>query len=168
MSAIEQVAERFRNALGSKVERYLGEITPLMIRRYALAIADDNPVYHDKGFAQSLGYPDVLAPPNMLASIVEWGVGGREEDLRRDGTQIADDSVPLGSMEGVRIKGGGEEMFFYRPVVAGTHVTLTSEIIDTYTKQGKKGPIAFLVIKNTYRDQDGALLSTCNRTVLVH
>ena len=35
------------------------------IREFALAIGDDNPVYHDQEAAKALGYPDVIAPPTF-------------------------------------------------------------------------------------------------------
>ncbi len=166
MSAVAQVAERLKQDLGSKREEYLGEITHLLIRRYALAIGDDNPLYHNEEFARSYGYEDIVAPPNMLASIIDWGVGAPESDLRRDGTSHGDET-PAIEEEGVRVMGGGERMRFHKPVVAGTEVTLTSELTDVSMKEGKKGLLTLLVFDNTYTDQHGDVLCVCTRTVIV-
>lgn len=166
MSAIAQVAERLKQDLGSKREEYLGEITHQLIRRYALAVGDDNPLYHDGDFARGHGYEDIVAPPNMLASIIDWGVGAPESELLRDGTAHGDDFLGI-EEEGVRVMGGGERMRFYKPVVAGTEVTLTSELTDVSTKEGRKGLLTLLVFENTYTDQHGDVLCVCTRTVIV-
>jgi acyl dehydratase len=166
LTAVVQVAERLKQELGNKREEYLGEITRLLIRRYALSIGDDNPLYHDDDFARNHGYDDIVAPPNMLASIVDWGVGAPESDLRRDGTAHRDDLLAIEEEE-VRVMGGGEKMHFHKPVVAGTEVTLTSELTDVSTKEGRKGLLTLLVFDNTYTDQHGNVLCVCTRTVIV-
>ncbi|WP_126424927.1 FAS1-like dehydratase domain-containing protein [Brevibacillus marinus] len=164
MSTIEQVSEYFQTLLGQRRECDLGEVTALTIRRYALAVGERNPLYFDREYAQKLGYADIIAPPNLLASIMEWGVGEAEEQLHRDG--LSGEFLLPRHFSGIRVMGGGEEMTFYRPVVAGTHVTLLSEVTDTYTKPGSKGLIAFLVFTNTYRDQNGETLCVCKRTMI--
>jgi acyl dehydratase len=166
LSAVVQVAERLKQELGSKREEYLGKITRLLIRRYALSIGDDNPLYYDEDFARDHGYDDIVAPPNMLASIVDWGVGAPEPDLRRDGTAHRDDLLTIEEEE-VRVMGGGEKMHFHKPVVAGMEVTLTSELTDVSTKEGRKGLLTLLVFDNTYTDQHGDVLCVCTRTVIV-
>lgn len=166
MSAIEQVAERLKRDVGSKREKYLGEISHQLIRRYALSIGDDNPLYHDGDFARTHGYEDIVAPPNMLASVIDWGVGTPESDLRRDGTSYSDETPEI-EEEGVRVMGGGEKMRFHKPVVAGTEVTLTSELADVSTKEGRKGPLTLLVFDNTFTDQRGDVLCVCSRTVIL-
>lgn len=166
MSAIAQVAKRLKQDVGSKSEKYLGEITSQLIKRYALAVGDENPLYHNKDFALSNGYEDIVAPPNMLASIVDWGVGAPESELRRDGTSDSDET-PTIEEEGVRVMGGGEKMRFHKPVVAGTEVTLTSELTDVSTKEGSKGLLTLLVFDNTFTDQHGDVLCVCTRTVIV-
>ncbi|BCJ86249.1 MaoC family dehydratase [Effusibacillus dendaii] len=162
---VEQIAEYFQTLIGTKNEVYLGQVTSMLIRRYALTVGDENPLYYDKEFAQNHGYPDIIAPPDLLASIVDWGVGETDENLNRDGTHQSEGFLPQ-SFQGIRIMGGGEEMRFFKPLVAGTHVYLTSEVIDTYSKRGSKGLIAFLSIKNIYRVEKDQILSICTRTMI--
>lgn len=166
MATIARVTKRLKQELGSKREKRLGMITHQLIKRYALAVGDDNPLYHDEVFARSLGYEDIVAPPNMLASIVGWGVGAPEPALRRDGTSGCDEILAI-EEEGIRVMGGGEKMRFHKPVVAGTEVALTSELIDVSMKEGKKGPLTLLVFDNTFTDQHGDVLCVCVRTVIV-
>lgn len=166
VSMVLQVADRLKQKLGDKREEHLGEISSLLIRRYALSIGDENPLYWDREFARDNGYENIVAPPNMLASIFDWDVGALESDLRPDGTPKHDDSLMIEEEE-VRVMGGGEKMRFHKPVVAGTSVTLTSELKDVSTREGRKGPLSLLVFENTYTDQDGDLLCSCTRTVIV-
>ena len=44
------------------------EVTRGDIRRFATAIGDHNPAYHDRAAAQALGHPDVVAPPTFLVT----------------------------------------------------------------------------------------------------
>jgi acyl dehydratase len=165
MTVIEKVSEHFRASIGQKKEEHLGIISDLMIQRYALAIGDDNPLYHDREYAKQHGYEDIIAPPNMVASIMDWSVGLREEDLHEDGTPKTGGILPP-DLQGVRVMGGGEMKKFYYPIVAGTDVYLTTEVIDTYVKEGKNGLIAFLVLKNTYKDKNEKIYCISERTVI--
>lgn len=165
MTLIAEVATHFESLRGKKTISRLGVIDKLLIRRYALAVGETNRLYYDLEFAKMKGYPDIVAPPNLIVSIMEWGVGEEEANLNPDG--LANSVLFLDErFSGVRIMGGGEEKIFYLPIIAGTHINLESEITDTYTKEGKKGLIAFLVMTNTYKDQEGNVLCICKRTML--
>lgn len=166
MRKLKEVADYFKTKIGQKRKRYLGEVTSLMIQRYALTVGETNPLYFDKEYAQQHGYKDIIAPPNMLASIMEWGIGEDEKNLHSDGMAIDEFFLPR-EFTGLRVMGGGEEKTFYKPVLAGTRVTLTSEIIDTYTRQGKSGLLVFLVYLNTFSDQDNEVLCICKRTMII-
>jgi acyl dehydratase len=164
VTGVGAIVERLTPKLGSRKREYLGEITRLLIQRYARAVGDDNPLYHDPLSARRHGHPDVIAPPNLLASIVEWGVGSPEHDLRPDGTDHDEDFLEAG--DGVRVMGGGERMRFHKVVAAGTHVTLTSELVDVSMKSGRKGDLVLAVFENTYTDQRNEVLCVCTRTVI--
>src|SRR4051794_24544879 len=88
----------------------LGEVSALMIRRYARACGDENSLYHDAEYARAHGYADIIAPPNLLTSIVDWNEGGLEPNLREDGTE--GEAIAGVPPSGVRIMGGGEDMRF--------------------------------------------------------
>ena len=88
------------------------EITRNDIRRFAAAIGDRNPLYHDREAARAAGYPDVVAPPTFLISASTGGGDGgfiREPDLGLNFAMVVH----------------GEESFaFTRPVVAGDVLTM--------------------------------------------
>ncbi len=66
--------------------RDIGPLDAVTIGRYAMTIGATDPIHHDPAAARSAGYADVVAPPNLLAAIVEWGIGTPDADLQPDGT----------------------------------------------------------------------------------
>ena len=75
--------------------RSLGTLDAVTIGRYAMTIGAADPSHYDPAAARSAGYADVVAPPNLLAAIVQWGVGTPEAQLQPDGTPH-DGDMPLG------------------------------------------------------------------------
>jgi acyl dehydratase len=164
--AVDDSVIEFANShIGAETMQGLGEVSALMIRRYARAIGDDNPVYFDDEYARALGHPGIIAPPNLLTSIIDWGEGGREENLREDGTE---GEVIVGIPQtGVRIMGGGEDMEFVCPATAGDQVQVRTRLDSVEERETKSGPMAVLRYRNTYETTDGRVLMTCVRSILL-
>ena len=57
------------------------------IGRYAMTIGATDLIHHDPAAARSAGYADVVAPPNLLAVIVEWGIEPRSRPPGRRNSQ---------------------------------------------------------------------------------
>ena len=94
------------------------EVTRNDIRRFALAIGDLNPAYHDPEAAKALGHPDVIAPPTFLITASTGDAGGGF---------IADPELGLTYALVVH----GEETFaFHRPVRAGDVLDSVTRIAD--------------------------------------
>lgn len=147
--------------LGGRTRRHIGVIDHRMIRRYAVAIGDSNPLYHDADAAQAAGYPDIIAPPNMLAGVVDWGPGLSEDEMNPDGTPGSH------AAEGLRVMGAGEQMEILHPVVAGTDV-YDDEVVDSVEiKQGRSGVLLFVTTLHEFSDETGRVLNRNRRTILV-
>jgi acyl dehydratase len=145
--------------------RSLGVLDAAAIGRYAMTIGADDPCHYDPQAARSAGHPDVVAPPNMLAAIVEWGIGTPEAQLQPDGTP-PDGDMPLGDGElGLRVMGAGEEMELVNPVTAGTELVLETTMEAVTPKQTRSGPCIFVTTRNTFTSADGTLLNRNRRTV---
>ena len=144
--------------------RSLGTLDAVTIGRYAMTIGASDPSHYDPAAARSAGYADVVAPPNMLAAIVEWGIGTPEAQLKPDGTPN-DSEIPLG--DGLRVMGAGEEMELVNPVIAGTEVVLETTLEAVTPKQTRAGPCVFLTTLNTFTAADGAVLNRNRRTVVL-
>ena len=143
------------------VERHcLGTVDARTIRRYALAIGDENPIHHDEAEAHAAGYSGIVAPPNLLSAIVEWGAGKPQTQLGPDGTSRRGGST-------LRLMGAGEEIEVMRPVVAGTEIWSEEEIVIVEHKQGRSGPLVFVTARHDFTDASGAPYNRNRRTIMV-
>jgi acyl dehydratase len=145
--------------------RSLGTLDAATIGRYAMTIGATDPSHYDREAAWSAGHADVVAPPNLLAAMVEWGVGTPESRLQADGTPL-DGEMPLGDL-GLRIMGAGEEMELVNPVVAGTEVVLETTLESITPKQTRSGPCVFVTTIHTFMCVYGAVFNRNRRTVVL-
>ena len=93
------------------------EVTRGDIRRFATAIGDTNPAYHDRAAAQALGHPDVVAPPTFLITAGGSFASGliHDPDLGLDYSLVVH----------------GEQRFaLHRPVCAGDVLETETRIAD--------------------------------------
>jgi N-terminal half of MaoC dehydratase len=145
--------------------RSLGTLDAVTIARYAMTIGALDPSHYDNEAAWSAGHADVVAPPNLLAAMVEWGVGTPESCLQADGTPV-DGEIPLGDL-GLRVMGAGEEMELVNPVVAGTEVVLETRLESVTPKQTRSGTCVFVTTTNTFMSVDGGVFNRNRRTVVL-
>ena len=166
MAVDEAVLARLEEELGVEHSEELGEVSAVLIKRYAAAVGETNPLYTDVDHARSEGYSDVIAPPNFIAAVINWSPGAPYDRLREDGTE-ADAHLPGVPTKGVRVMGGGEEMTFERPVVAGTFVTRATTLISVSERDSSQGPMLVARYRDVYRDTSGETLLRTVRTVLL-
>jgi hydroxyacyl-ACP dehydratase HTD2-like protein with hotdog domain len=145
--------------------RSVGTLDAVTIGRYAMTIGATDPSHYDRDAARSAGHADVVAPPNMLAAIAEWGIGTPESQLQPDGTP-QDGDMPLGDGElGLRVMGAGEEMELVNPAIAGTELVLETTLEAVTPKQARSGPCVFVTTLNTFSSAGGTVLNRNRRTV---
>ena len=146
--------------------RNLGTMDAVTIGRYAMTIGATDPSHYDAEAARSAGYDDVVAPPNLLAAIVEWGIGTPEAQLQPDGTP-RDGDMPIGGDLGLRVMVAGEEMELVNPVTAGTDLVLETTLEAVTPKQARSGPCVFVTTVNTFMSAQGTVLNRNRRTVVL-
>ena len=166
MAVDDAVRTALEREVGVEHEELLGEISATLTRRYAAAVGDSDPLYHDAAYAKSLGYANVVAPANFLPGVICWSEGATYDRLREDGTE-ADTHLPGVPAKGVRVMGGGEEMHFTRPVVAGTVVSRRTVLLDVTPRDTKQGLMLVARYQDEYVDEGGQELLRSVRTVLL-
>jgi acyl dehydratase len=166
MAVDDAVRTALEREVGVEHEELLGEISATLTRRYAAAVGDSDPLYHDAVYAKSLGYANVVAPANFLPGVICWSEGAPYDRLREDGTE-ADTHLPGVPAKGVRVMGGGEEMHFTRPVVAGTVVSRRTVLLDVTPRDTKQGLMLVARYQDEYVDERGQELLRSVRTVLL-
>jgi acyl dehydratase len=93
------------------------EVSRVKIAEFADAIGDRNPAYRDRGAAQAVGYPDVIAPPTFPIVI----------SMTSSRRAVMDPGLGLNYAMVVH----GEQRFEYsRPITAGDVVTAEVTISD--------------------------------------
>lgn len=119
------------------------EIEKSMIRNFAAAIGDTNPLYNDEEYAKSKGYSSIIAPPGFFTAAVMSSAFTR---LRP--------RMPLGR----GVDAGGEWDIFL-PVAAGDALTNTFKFVDVTQEQGSKGMKTFVKFETTHVNQRGELVA---------
>lgn len=161
----EALVGKMRERIGVEESAGLGVLDALTIRRYARAVGETNPLYYDTEFAKAKGYPDIIAPPNLLVSVLGWDEGSANEELRVDGTEPGT-TLPGVPESGYRLMGGGEDMTFHQEVVPGQRLSLTSSLLEVTLRDSRSGPMAVAKILRRYF-ADGVLAVESVQTILV-
>jgi acyl dehydratase len=108
------------------------------IRRFVQAIGETNPIYLDEGAARAAGYDRIPAPPSFAVAL-------RANDPR--------EGVPI---DWKKLLHGEQEFTFQRPLLAGDRLTIIGRIAEVYVKEGKSGPMDFMVLETIATDGGGA------------
>jgi acyl dehydratase len=145
----------WKKFIGYEYQPHTGEpVLARDIRRYAIAIDDDNPIFADEAAAKAGRYGGLTAPLNYIS----WAVGvpgaeKRTKDLGEDGLSsfVGIPDIPNAwSLGWVR---GGEELEFIKPVYAGDCVTVRGKVTGMSEKNGKSGTLIFVTSDFTYTNQ---------------
>ena len=135
------------------------EVEKGMIRRFAIAIGDSNPLYSDEAFAASTRYGGIIAPPTFL---FEWNHHKHSvlSPESRRSLFVDLDRQP-------RLLRGINEYEFILPLRAGDVITTRSRVADVYEKQGRSGQLIFMVCETDYFNQEPNLLGKSKDTYIL-
>ena len=124
------------------------EVTRGDIRRFALAIGDENPLYLDAKAAVEAGHPDVIAPPTFLITLGTSGAG----------TYLHDPELGLRFEMVVH----GEQRFdLHRPITAGDVLDSATRIADI--RDAGRNELMTLVTEVT---SEGEAVATVTNTIV--
>ena len=124
------------------------EVTRGDIRRFATAIGDTNPAYHDRAAAAALGHRDVVAPPTFLITL---GLAGSS-------TFLADPTLGL---DYTLVVHGEQKFELHRPVYAGD--MLDSEVRIANIRDAGRNELMQLVTEVTCA---GERVATATNTIV--
>lgn len=155
------ITEEVKAQIGKGPEPVTGDpILARDIRRYALAIEDPNPLYHDENYAKKSKYHGVIAP----LGYVVWSAQSykknvfpsetREDGIPKEAVLMIMPPVPL--QRAVR---AGDEFEFFQRIHEGDVITCKMRLAEVYQKEGKTGPMVFSTTESTYTNQKGELVA---------
>jgi acyl dehydratase len=129
-------------------------------RYFALAIGDDNPIYHDGAYAREQGLPGVTAPLTLLCETNQYA------NLAPDAEGYAGHTWNL-DIPGTRQVRGGNAYTFHRRLRPEDVVTAAWRIASITEKTTGSGT-PMLVVRSTatYTNQDGDLLAENDETII--
>jgi hypothetical protein len=136
------------------------------ITSFARAVGDDDPVYRNAEVARAAGFADVPAPPTFGFSIQSWG---RWEELQPDDQPESNPMVEVMSTlmaSGGIVLHGEQEFVYHRPLVCGQRLQFEGIVRDVYQKVSGDKTMTFMVIEDTYRDDDGNVVLTSTMNLL--
>jgi acyl dehydratase len=125
------------------------EVTRRDIRRFAQAIGATDRVHYDEAYARTTRHGAIVAPPLFCQSLTYEDVP--PEQLPADGSPL-ELHVPIPAQRAV---GGGSDYTIHRLVRAGEIITVTSQLKDIYTKQGRSGLLYLVVVETLFEDERG-------------
>jgi acyl dehydratase len=121
-----------------KPRKYL--IEGEMIRRFARAVGDTNPLWQD----------GAIAPPAFTLSI------GFE--------QFVEDLMKLTPFNTVLM--GSTEIESYQPIKRGDVITVVFKISHLRERKGQMGQMVFMTFESSYKNQAGELAARCRQMVI--
>lgn len=137
----EQDLAELRSRLGKPVsvsiEPYLTEATFDVIRHWAQALGDRNPLWRDPVYAREWGFADVLAPPTILFAFDRLAIGYR------------------GGLPGVHSFFGGTRFAWQRPIARNSGVATTVIFKDLLERTSEFGGRSFQQLSEiTFADRE--------------
>lgn len=166
---MQTLEQRFAEFVGQEAEpprvaRY--PVNEAMIRNWAEAHDDVNPVYVDPEAARATGRDGVICPPAMLSTWVMAGYRRWREVHRLRAAQIVEDNaysrlLALLDEHGfTSVVATDVEQDYHRDLVPGDHVTarFTIEAISAVKHTGL-GDGHFITLHKSYRNQHDDLLA---------
>lgn len=158
----------WKKYIGKETGTYTGEpVLARDIRRYALAIDDPDPIYHDDNAAKKGKHGGLVAP----LVYVTWAVGvpGSEKAVKDLGEDGLESFVGVPEIPNVWTLGwvrGGDEFEFFKPIYVNDKVTVKGKIVDMKEKNGKSGKLIFVTSDFIYTNQNGEFLAKHRVTMI--
>lgn len=138
-----------RSLIGQYAAPFEVEVEKGAIRRFAEAIGDANPLYHDEAHARSRGHASVVAPPTFATCF-----------------RPPEDPPWIAALDRRRIVAGQVSFELQRPIVAGMRLTCRLQFVGVDEKAGSKGRMELLHQAMQGFDEAGRLVFVAGRSTV--
>jgi acyl dehydratase len=135
------------------------------IRRHAQATMDPDPLYWDNDYAASTRFGGVSAPPLFPLHVLRVRADAADPLARAADDPDFDGSV-RGVMKGLqpmpipltRVLNGGNDVEIYQLAKPGEKIRVKSKYSKIYQREGRSGPLVFLITETLYTNEKGETL----------
>lgn len=151
MAVDSQYIEELGNRVGVEKPPLLYEVEKGMIRRFAQAVGDPNPLWQDEEYARKTNYGGVIAPPTFILTL---------------GFDQLQQVLAPGSS--TTVLHGSTELECYQPVRAGDSIMVKIKITNVRERQSKMGRTVFVTINMDYQNQRQETVAQCRQMVIIY
>ena len=144
-----------KSKIGQSFPPFTFEVERGKVRELALAIGDDNPIFHSKENAQAAGYPDVPLYPTSPTTFAFWGNKNMVD-------QLADLGINL-----MHVLHGEEDYEYLAPIYPGDILTGAMRLVDAKSRHTQGGSMDILYIEINYTNQHDRLVFKARQVMVV-
>ncbi|MFH1031773.1 MAG: MaoC family dehydratase N-terminal domain-containing protein [Chloroflexota bacterium] len=145
--------------IGKSLGTRMFEVERGSIMRFAEAVGDLNPLYHDDEHARNSRYGSIIAPPGF------FGWPAKRTSAVLFSTELVGEVTDVLAKAGYpRGLDGGIEMEFFKPIRAGDKLAAASLCKDIVEREGKTGKFALVTYETVYINQDGEVAAKVVQT----
>ncbi|HUZ65343.1 MAG TPA: MaoC family dehydratase N-terminal domain-containing protein [Acetobacteraceae bacterium] len=142
------------------------------VRRFFQAVMDPAPRYHDEAWVQTSRYAGLVAPPAFPTHAHRRAPEQpdpldymSEPDF--DGISRSFRGLPRVCVPLPRVLNGGYEYEFFRYARIGECIWRSSAYLDIFQRDGRNGPMVFVIVADTYTADGGVrLIDTLTTSIL--
>ena len=136
------------------------ELGRASIRYFALAMADDNPLYRDDAYAREAGHPSVIAPPTLICETCQYA--HRPPDA--DGYIGHEWHLDVANSRMIR---AGNDYEFVRAILPTDRISVTWTLEDIAERKASRGGTQLFVNSVArYRDAAGEVVAINRETIV--
>lgn len=139
------------------------------VTKFAEALKDENPVYHEQKAAEAAGFSGTPVPPTYAFA---WSHSGAYRDEQppdpTDGENVMAEVIGGLMASGGIVLHGEEEFEYHRPVVVGDVLVGEGVVKDVYEKESKGKTMTFLVMETVWKDDATGEPVLTERFNLIH
>ena len=142
--------EELEKMIGKEGKPVEIEIEKGMIRKFAEAIGDPNPLWQDEEYAKKTRCGSIIAPPEITICSMFSGASTFPE-------------VPIPYK---RILDGGGEWESLLPIRPGDIITSVTKFARVFEREGKAGKMVFMIFETTHKNQKGEIVAKSHGTLI--
>ena len=141
--------------IGQSFPSFTIEVEAYKMHEFALAIGDDNPIYHNRAAAQATGYPDIPLFPTAPTIFWFWG-----------NTELVNQLASIG-IDFTRVLHSGEEYHYLAPIYPGDTLTGIMKVADGKVLRQGGIPTQIVILEINYTNQHGHHVLKARETLAV-
>jgi acyl dehydratase len=143
--------EELKSKIGVEWPPLVYEIEKGMLRRFAQAVGDPNPLWQDEEYGAESSFGSIIAPPTFVLTL------GFDQIIH-----------PLTQIPSQTVLHGSTELDYYQPVSPGDVITATTVIAGVRQREGKIGKTTFVTFDITYKNQEHVVVARCRQRAIIY